>query len=140
MSRLFIIILLSLFSLSLQARIFVDISMVYKRGVDKQLVLESELHSVEEIWGEKRINLIMNNGTRLVLFVGFWDGPKTEDETNLVGPSSKVFLEGKLLYPDGSLSRDIDKRKAHVRLGEVYSLIIKDKTRLIEILIKPYLK
>ena len=31
--------------------------MIYKNGIDKNLVLESELHSIEEVWGKRRLSV-----------------------------------------------------------------------------------
>lgn len=138
MSHLFVTLVAFLFTMQVQARLLVNVSMVYKNGIDKNLVLESELHSVEEIWEKRPVKLMMKNGTRLQFKAGFWERPvaKTED----IGPSSKIFVEGKLYLANGKLVKEMDKRNSHTEIGESLIFSFKDQTQLIEVSITPYLE
>lgn len=138
MSRIFIFLFIILITSQAEARLLVDISMVYKNGIDKNLVLESELHSVEEIWGKRKLQLVMKNGTKLRLQAGFWERPIAKIDA--IGPSSKVFLEGKLYQPNGKLAKEVIREDSQVELGDSFSFEFTDQTQLIEVKIKPYLE
>ncbi len=138
MSHLFVILMAFLFSMQVQARLLAKVSMVYRNGIDKNLVLESELHSVEEIWGKRAVRLVMKNGTRLQFKAGFWERPVAK--TEVVGPSSKIFVEGKLYLANGKLVKNMERRNSQTEIGESLLFSFKDQTQLIEVSITPYLE
>ena len=138
MSHLFVILMAFLFSLQVQARLLARVSMVYRNGIDKNLVLESELHSVEEIWGKRGVKLVMKNGTRLQFKAGFWERPVAK--TDMIGPSSKIFVEGVLYLANGKLVKKMERRNSQTEIGESLLFSFKDQTQLIEVSITPYLE
>lgn len=138
MSRIFALVLIFLISGEAQARLLVNVSMVYRNGIDKNLVLESELHSVEEVWGKRRISLTMKNGTRLEMRAGFWERPIAKLDS--IGPSSTIFFEGKLFQPNGKLAKEVDRRNSQIEMGENFVMNYRDQTQLIEVSIKPYME
>lgn len=138
MSRIIASLFLIFISTTVNARLLVDVSMIYKNGIDKNLVLESELHSVEEIWGKRRLELRMKNGARLEMRAGFWERPVAKLDS--VGPSSKIFIEGKLFQPNGKLAKEVERINSQVELGDSFTIEFTDQTQLIEVKIKPYLK
>ena len=138
MSRIFTSLLAIFSSFSVQAGLMVNISMIYNNGIDKNLVLESELHSMEEVWGKREIQLTMKNGARLELRADFWERPIAKIDE--VGPSSKIFLEGKLYKPNGRLAKTIERRQTQVDIGEVFVMNYTDQSQLLEVKIKPYLE
>jgi hypothetical protein len=127
-----------LLSMQVQARLLVKVSMVYRNGIDKNLVLESELHSVEEIWEKRPIKLTMKNGTRLQFKAGFWERPVAK--TDMIGPSSKIYVEGKLFLANGNLVKEMERRNSQTEIGEAFLFSFKDKTQLVEVSITPYLE
>jgi hypothetical protein len=138
MSHLFVILMAFLLSMQVQARLLVKVSMVYRNGIDKNLVLESELHSVEEIWEKRPIKLTMKNGTRLQFKAGFWERPVAK--IDMIGPSSKIYVEGKLFLANGKLVKKMEKRNSQTEIGEAFLFSLKDKTQLVEVSITPYLE
>jgi len=138
MSRILAIVFLFSLPISAQAGLMVNISMIYKNGIDKNLVLESELHSIEEVWGKRKIQLTMKNGARLNLRAGFWERPVAQ--LDQVGPSSKIFLEGELFKPNGELAKQIERRQTQVEIGEPFIIGYKGQSQLLEVTIKPYLE
>lgn len=138
MSSLFAFLAVFLFSFQAQSRLLVNVTMIYKNGIDKNLVLNSELHSIEEVWEKRPIELIMRNGTKLSFQAGFWERPITKSD--LIGPSSKIFVEGKLYLANGKLVKKVQRKNSHTEIGESFLLSFKDKTQLIEVSITPYLE
>lgn len=138
MSRFFAILMVFLFSSQVHARLLAKVSMIYRNGIDKNLVLESELHSVEEIWEKRPITLVMKNGTKINFKAGFWERPIAKTEQ--IGPSSKIFIEGKLFLPNGKVVKQVERRTSQTEIGESFLLSFKDQTQLIEVSITPYLE
>lgn len=125
-------------SFTADARLLVKVNMIYKNGIDKNLVLESELHSTEEIWGKRRINIQMKNGARLDFRAGFWERPVAKLKE--VGPSSQIFIEGRLFKPNGELAKQVERRQTQVSLGEPLVMEYTDKSQLLTVSITPYME
>lgn len=123
-----------LFSLEAYGRMILNVGIVHKRGIDKGLVLVSELLSREELLDKDVATLQMRNGIRVVLKADFTDDQKG------YGPSSLVKIEGKLFDEAGRLLENFTADKNLVTyLGEERSISHTDdeKGQLIEISITP---
>lgn len=72
-----------------------DIGMIYKKGVDKGLVLVNELHEIKFIHKNRESRLTMRNGISLSLKASFLE------EITSVGPSGMIKLSYKLLDEKG---------------------------------------
>lgn len=129
---LFLLLPLLLFYPSpLLATIGMDISIVYKRHIDRDLVLVNELHSKETIDGEQKVFLKMRNGWSFLFSASF-----TEDGRRY-GPSSKVALQGSIFNFKGELVKEF---KSDQRGKELYSPVLyhyESKDQLIEIKVIP---
>ena len=62
---------LLIFSFFAQARLFLDIMVIARTGIDKNLTLTSEFHSVEEVWAGSPHQIKMENNLRMTLTVFF---------------------------------------------------------------------
>lgn len=97
------------------------------------MVLQSELHSREEVFEEKIIKLV-KSGLNIELSAHYKMGGD-----NTYGPSSEVQIEGAILGPKGSILKKITGEEGVVRLNEERMLLYKgDSDQLIEITLKPY--
>ena len=118
---------------SAHARLILDVVVIHKRGVDKSMVLQSELHSREEVFEEKIIKLV-KSGLNIELSAHYKIGGD-----NIYGPPSEIQIEGAILGPKGSILKKISGEEGVVRLNEERKLFYKgDSDQLIEITLKPY--
>lgn len=127
-----VLILLIFFSKTSFGTLALNIGVVHKRGIDKHLILVSELYSREEVFEGQKIELLMNLGIKLQLQVNF------TDEKKKYGPSEKVIIKAQLLLPSGETLTQYSETPLLVKLGEKYHFVYKrGKDQLIEISIRP---
>jgi hypothetical protein len=132
--KYFIFLLLGLFSFSTQAKLQFDISVIHKQGIDKNLVLTTELHSQEFQSGRGAIHLRMKDGIQVTLFSRF---EKTED---IYGPNDRIRTEIGLFNKESVLLKKFEGEENILRLGERKVFIYEDqKGELVEIHLRPYL-
>ncbi len=97
------------------------------------MVLQSELHSREEVFEEKIIKLV-KSGLNIELSAHY-----KMDGSHVYGPPAEIQIEGAILGPKGSILKKITGEEGVVRLNEERKLFYKgDSDQLIEITLKPY--
>ncbi|MDD0854310.1 hypothetical protein HBN50_14450 [Halobacteriovorax sp. GB3] len=111
----FLATLLMFISLQAQAFISLDISLVHKKGIDKGLVLVSELHTREDIRPEHRRIVTTKGGIRFE-FTSYLLPHSIEE-----GPSLQIGLEGVLIHSDGRLIKKFQKGDLVFNLEEIKS-------------------
>lgn len=115
------------------ARLILDVVVVHKRGVDKSMVLQSELHSREEVFEDQLISL-SKSGLSIELVANF-----LTTDGNVYGPPAEIQIEGAIKDPEGKVLKPITGEEGIVRLNEERKLFYKgDSDQLIEITFKPY--
>ncbi|MCO4794614.1 MAG: hypothetical protein KC493_12920 [Bacteriovoracaceae bacterium] len=130
--KTFIFVLLFLIPGLSQARLILDIVIVHKRGIDKNMVLQSELHSREEVIENKKI-ILFKSGLEIELEAKF-NSPSSQ-----YGPVAEVLIEGALTDIKGNVLKEIAGQEGIIRLNEERKLFYKgDHGQLIEITLKPY--
>lgn len=132
---LFFLFFQALYSLEVYAVLKMDVSIIHKKGVDKDFVLVSELHSVESIIAKKNIELYMKDGVKFSFYAGFaW-----KDE--VYGPDSKIIISGALYDQDGTLMELFDLNPIIVELGSTHTISKKNnKGEIVEISLTPRLE
>lgn len=129
---LFVIISL-LIAMSAEARFYLKVELIYKKGIDQSLTLSNELHSIEPWSVGHTISLQMKNGVRAVLNPRFLPIP---DDS--IGPSDRVGISGQLYGVDGSLFKEIKEGEVELSLGEKRTLSYEtDGGQLIEVVLTP---
>ncbi len=113
------------------ASIRLNVFIVHKKGIDKGLVLVSEMHQVEEIGGEESVNLVMKNGLRLELSAHFLD------DYSMYGPSEALEVEGEVFLPNGDAIGEFSSDDSKMFLGKEKLLVFSAKDQLVEIKIVP---
>jgi hypothetical protein len=81
-------LLILLITFSVEASIRLDISVLHQRGVDKNLILVSELHTQEIVDELEELTLEMSNGVKLIII------PKLIVEHTNYGPNVLFQLSG----------------------------------------------
>jgi hypothetical protein len=136
MKNIFLIFILSLLaSAPAFGRITLNVGIVYKKGIDKGLILVSELHSIKEFFGTEEKTFVMKNGIRVQLKAFFFDRSKD------YGPSSTIRVLGKIFNSEGRLIRDFKSGEVDIPLGESRTVIHQDvESQIIELILEPHIQ
>lgn len=119
------------------ARLFMEVYLTHRKGIDQGLTLMSELQSLEEFWGEEKISVELRNGIRLEVGGRFLVASSSEES---FGPPSRVLLSGRLLGPRQQVWLDFTKKQVEVNLGEEFRTTYDDEAgQQVEIRLHPYL-
>ena len=136
------------------ARLFLDVSVVNKKGIDIGLTIGSEVHSREEVRPTEDINLSMKSGLSVLLRASFDNKVENGDPLPLptdpnvsaleipvvIGPSSKIIIRGRVIGVDGSILEDFFEKPLVVTLGETKVVTHSKDSQLVEIKIKPHIQ
>lgn len=97
------------------------------------MVLQSELHSREEVFEDKKIRL-NKSGLDIELTAFF-----KKNAGIVYGPPAEIQVEGAIMGPKGEVLKPITGEEGVIRLNEERKLLYKgDSDELIEITLKPY--
>ncbi len=162
------LLILTLYTSTSYARLFLDVSVLNKKGIDIGLTLGSELHSREEVRPKEDISLAMKSGVSVLLRAAFDDRvesgaaviseadkvekPEKVEEakeikkeatpqvSSVIGPSSKVIIRGRVIGVDGQIVKDFFDEPLVVSLGETAIVTYSKDSQLVELKIKPHIK
>ena len=108
------------------------VSMTHKLGIDKNLVLKSELHSIEEFLEDEEVIVVMRNGFELRLFADYLN------EHMGIGPTDIIQIKASLYNPSGELIKEFLGEEARVSLWTSKQFIFKGNVgQQFEIIIVP---
>jgi len=135
MKKWFCILFLIFWCQSAFGILLLDIKMVHKKGIDKELTLTSEIQSREHIFDKEMIELKMKNNVTLQLKAYF-----TKDD--IYGPSSKIFLEGQIVNLSNKSKFFISDKDSIMDLNETKEFLYKseEEDQIVEVTVRPYLK
>ena len=118
-----------------QARLFLDVSIESKKGIDSELTLGSELHATKEVIGKSEISLKLKSGLKVFLKAIF-----AEDDVTVIGPSDRIRVNGRVYGEGGEMVIDFLKEPLIIVLGEKRKFSHSLKGEKIDITILPYIK
>jgi hypothetical protein len=132
----FVTFFLLILSFGASAELMMDISLVYEKGIDKDLVLTNELHTRLSTRETPDTHLIeMKNGIKVNLIISFLG------DVNGYGPAGNTVLFGKIYGPSGDILDDLDNRKEVIALGQSKSFIYKtDASQQLEVKVTPFIR
>ena len=136
---LFVILALTLLSPQVFGRLFLNVSIVNKKGIDIGLTLGSELHSIEEVRHNETIRLQMRSGIKLELDAYFIEERSQMVEEKVYGPSSTIFVKGKILDSQNKVLKDFTNEPLHISLEEERKILHSQESQLVEVTLKPHL-
>ena len=140
MKRFLLIILLLILSTSqTHARLFLNVSIVNKKGIDIGLTLGSELHSIEEVRHNEMIVLRMRSGIRLELDAYFIEEREKMVQEEVYGPSSTVFVRGRILDSQNKVLKDFTKEPLEIPLESKRKILHSQESQLVEVTLMPHL-
>lgn len=116
------------------SKLQLKISMTHKLGIDNNLVLKSELHSIEEFFGSEKIKVQMRNGFHLRLSATYLE----KNQQASYGPIDVIQIKGELYGPSGKQIKELKGEEAKVVLWKSKQFVYKDESgQQIEVTIIP---
>ncbi len=133
MRQLLLFLILSISPILCLGAFKVDVSLVHKLGIDKGLVLVSEVHTMEIMELGHWIKVTMKNGPTLDLMAKMKVRPKS------IGPSSLLDFWWELRNEEGQVIKEKNQEGMTVPLGFKHQVNYKDEERgqLIEVTLLP---
>lgn len=138
--RLYTLLLLSVLTFETHARLFIDISIINKKGIDKGLTLGSELHSVEEVSLDGPISLKMRSGIQVEIMARFVKYDEMKEQNESYGPHSKIRVTGRILDSAGAVMKDFSEAPLFIGLEDTSKVIHSKDSQLVEVSLRPHLK
>jgi hypothetical protein len=131
-SIVYLITFLLIFTSPAWGKMSLNISIIHKKGIDKGLVIVSELHVSEKIDGD--IVLELKSGLRIVLKA---EVVSTEE---IYGPSFLVYINGEIVDIDDEVLHSFSSKESPIPLkGERQFSYQDNEDQLLEILVRPIL-
>jgi hypothetical protein len=106
------ITLVLLFSFEAQAKIGLNVSLIYKKGIRKGFFLSTEQHSIEQVDEHEQITVKMKNGIKVELSAHY------VQSVHEYGPSGFVRVKGEIFNQAGKIVKTLNEPKLDVYLGE----------------------
>ncbi len=128
----YLLIFLCLVSLNVEAKIGLNISMIYKKGIGKGFFLSTEQHSIEQVDDYELVAVQMKNGIRVELQAFY------VQSVHEYGPSGFVRIKGDLYNQNGKLIKSLNTPALDIYLGDSKTVIHEEKGQeQIDLTIKP---
>lgn len=134
MSKSIMILFLMVFSLTTQAKLYLNVSVLVKKGINIGITLASEVHSVEEVRPNVPINIQLKNGVSIDLEANF-EGINTE-----IGPSENIIITGVIKNERNEVIKDFREEKVLIPLMQQRMITQEKDNQLVELRILPEIK
>ena len=99
-----------------EAKIGLNVSLIYKKGIGKGFFLSTEQHSMESMDEREQITVKMNNGIRVDLSAYY------VQSVHEYGPSGFVRVKGELYNQAGKVVKTLNEPNLDVYLGETKTI------------------
>jgi len=128
----FLFIILLIVSFQVEAKIGLNISMIYKKGIGKGFFLSTEQHSIEQVDDFELVSVQMKNGIRVELQAFY------VQSVHEFGPSGFVRVKGDLYNQNGKLIKNLSTPTLDIYLGESKTIVHEEKGQeQIDLTIRP---
>lgn len=108
-----IILFVTLFiSIDAQAKIGLNVSLIYKKGIGKGFFLSTEQHSMEQVDEREQITVQMKNGIKAELSAYY------VQSIHEYGPSGFVRIKGEIFNQSGKVVKTLNEPNLDIYLGE----------------------
>ncbi len=107
------------------------VDIIHKKGPDEELILTSELHSIEDIIGQETVKLQLKDGISMTFSAMF------SNKIYSYGPPSKVLVKVIIFDEDENILQRIPADESILSLNESRSFIYNFKSEQIIITLKP---
>ena len=114
----YLLILLTSFFLAqaVQAKIGLNVSLIYKKGVGKGFFLSTEQHSIEQVDEREPVIIQMKNGIKAELAAHY------VQSIHEYGPSGFVRIKGELYNQNGKVIKTLNTPNLDIYLGDTKTI------------------
>jgi hypothetical protein len=132
MKKIFLLIFL-IISFAAEAKIGLQVGLIYKKGIGKGFFLSTEQHSIESVDEREEITVQMKNGVKAHLAAYF------VQSIHEYGPSGFVRIKGELFDQSGKMVKTLNAPVVDIYLNESKSIVQEDSggAEQIELTITP---
>lgn len=99
-------------SIDAQAKIGLNVSLIYKKGIGKGFFLSTEQHSMEQVDEREQITVQMKNGMKAELSAYY------VQSIHEYGPSGFVRIKGEIYNSAGKVVKTLNEPNLDIYLGE----------------------
>lgn len=112
-----IIIAILFVSFEAQAKIGLNVSLIYKKGVGKGFSLSTEQHSIEQVDEREQVTVAMKNGIKAELQAYY------VQSVHEYGPSGFVRVKGEIYNQAGKLIKTLNEPNLDIYLGDTKKIV-----------------
>jgi hypothetical protein len=132
MKKIIIALIFALSSTFASAKIGLNISLIYKKGIGKGFFLSTEQHSIEQVDEHENITVQMKNGIKADISAYYIQS------MHEYGPSGFVRIKGSLYNQNGKKVKTLNEPNLDIYLGESKAITHEERgEEQIELIIKP---
>jgi hypothetical protein len=128
------LILLAVFLVSqcAEAKIGLNVSLIYKKGIGKGFFLSTEQHSIEQVDEREQVMISMKNGIKAELSAYY------VQSVHEYGPSGFVRIKGEIYNQAGKMVKTLNEPNLDIYLGETKKIIHEERNQEeIDLIITP---
>ena len=132
MKKTLVVLLFTLFSEISFAKIGLNLSLIYKKGIGKGFFLSTEQHTIEQVDENEQVTISMKNGIKAEVSAFF------VQSLHEYGPSGFLRMKGAIYNQNGKMVKTLNAPVLDIYLGESKSVIHEERgEEQIELTIKP---
>lgn len=133
MSKFLLIIIAALFiSIDAQAKIGLNVSLIFKKGIGKGFYLSTEQHSIEQVDEREQVMIQMKNGIKAELSAYY------VQSIHEFGPSGFVRIKGEIYNQAGKVVKTLNEPNLDIYLGESKKIVHEERNEEeIDLIITP---
>lgn len=121
-----------IFSIDAQAKIGLNVIMIYKKGIGKGFFLSTEQQSIEQVDEREQITVQMKNGIKAELSAHY------VQSIHEYGPSGFVRIKGEIYNQAGKVVKTLNEPKLDIYLGESKTIThVERNEEQIDLIISP---
>jgi hypothetical protein len=130
--QLLVVITALIFSFNAQAKIGLNVSLIYKKGIGKGFFLSTEQHSMEQVDEREQITVQMKNGIKAELQAYY------VQSVHEYGPSGFVRIKGVIYNQSKKLVKTLNEPNLDIYLGESKKIVHEERNEEeIDLIITP---
>lgn len=128
----FILPALLAMSFAAEAKIGLNVSLVYKKGIGKGFFLSTEQHSIEHVDEREQVMISMKNGIKAELSAYY------VQSVHEYGPSGFVRIKGEIYNQAGKVVKTLNEPNLDIYLGETKKIAHEERNQeQVELIITP---
>lgn len=116
-----ILFVLLFISFAAEAKIGLQISLIYKKGIGKGFFLSTEQHSIEQVDEREQITVQMKNGVKTNLSAYFIQS------IHEYGPSGFLRIKGEIYDQAGKMVKTLNEPALDIYLNETKTIVQEDE-------------